>query len=225
MGKRKRSESFSRNKRAKMANIVRGTPRFYSDGIPNPPSWSPTVTVGITQRYVCTSASGVSARAISINNLLDAKFMATGATAGYRLYAGVKLRRVKIWSGNQTSTAANTVQVEWENISSVIGSNSRIVSDTAVGNTNVAYINTRPPSGSYAEEWLGLGSGTSQLFTITCPQGAIIDVSYTFALRDDETATSVARTVAAATVGILYTSPLDCDDATPDLTPIGVLYI
>ncbi len=225
MGKRKRSESFSKNKRAKSANLVRGTPRFLSDGVPNPPSWSPTVTVGITQRYICSVAGGVSARAISINNLLDAKFMATGAATGYRLYAGVKLRRVKIWAGNSSATASNTVQVEWENINSVIGSNSKIVSDTAVGTTNVAYINTRPPPGSYAEDWLGLGTGTTQLFTITCPEGAIIDVSYTFALRDDETATTVARTVAAATTGILYTSYLDCDDASPDLRPIGVLYI
>lgn len=225
MPKRKRSDSFRSNKRAKPANLARNISRLINEGVPNPPSWSPTITVGITQRFVCSTIGGVSQRAISINDLFDLKFVAATPTTGYRLFAGCKVRRVKIWAANTSATASNTVQVEWENVSPTIGSNSRIVSDTAVGVTNVAYISARPPPGSFAEEWLGTGAGTVQVFTITCPEGAIVDVSYTVALRDDENASSVTRTVAAASVGALYTSYLDSDAGTPGLRPLGVLYL
>lgn len=227
MGKRTRQFDYGSRKRTKKAPVAmsRAFGRNFSQGIPNPPSWSSTISVGYTQRFVCNTAGGVASRAVGIKDLLDLKCVAATATSAYRIFTGVKINRISMWCANTAATAANTIQLEWTNSASIIGSSSRMVTDTAVGTTNVAYITTKPPRGGNSADWIGNVAANTTLFEITCPQGTIIDVAISVTFADDETATAVSGAVAAATVGILYTRALDSSNVAPALFPIGVITI
>jgi len=220
----KKRANFNRNNNNKNRNVIRISE---SSGIPNPPQWSPTVKFNYIQRFFCAPGGGVNLRPITNLDLLDLKFVATGAAAGNRIFGGVKLNSLDVWCANTSATASNTVLVEWFTNNPSLGSSSKIFSDTAVGTTNVAHVHAKPPPGSFSADWLPNVIGTNySIFNITCPQGSIVDVNMTVELIDDETTnTLISGTIAAATAGVLYTRALDSVAGTAGFTPLGVNFI
>lgn len=168
----------------------------------------------------------MTSRAITNLDLIDLKCVATSAVAAYRIFAGVRLRKVEMWAANSSAGSSNTIQVEMQTANPYIGNDSKLFTDTAVGTSNVAHVKAKPPPGSFADAWLPTVIGTEfEIFNITGPQGSIIDVHMIIALNDDETATLVTGAVAAATAGILYTRKLDSTNAVPLISPVGVIFI
>jgi hypothetical protein len=223
----------SNNRSRRVNNSRRGLPRnprssFIQQALPNPPQWSSTVTTAYVQRFVATS--GINGVVIDTTELFDLKCVATTATSAARIFGGLKVTGIEIWAANSSATASNTIQLEWLTQNPFFGAPSRIVSDTAIGTSNVAHIKTKPPRNSFAAEWLPItpepnGDPAPSVFSIVCPQGSIVDVHMVVALRDIEGASFVSGTVAAATTGILYTRHLDSTELAPALTPIGDFYI
>jgi hypothetical protein len=191
-------------------------------GLPNPNQWTPTLKITYKQRYFVSANQ----TAVSINNqeLLDTKFVATGATAGYRVINAVKLKRIEIWAANTSASASNTILMEWAGGNPYFGGDSKTISDTAVGTTNVAYISARPPKGSFQDSWITTSADNYNMFIVTCPQGSIIDVELIVSFLDDEGAVAISRTLGGATVGYFYTSTLDSAGA-GQIHPLGVQYI
>jgi len=172
------------------------------------------------------NSAGVASRAITNIDLLDLKCVAISAVAANRILTGVRLRKVEMWCANSSSGSANTIQVEMQTANPYFGNDSKLFADTAVGTTNVAHVCAKPPRGSFADAWLPIVVGTAfEIFNVTGPQGSIIDVHLVVTFADDEAATSVSGAVAAATAGILYTRKLDSTNASPLITPIGVITI
>ncbi len=163
-------------------------------------------------------------------DLLDSKFVATAAAQGARILNAVRLRRIQVWAANSSASTARTLAVEFTtNANAGMGDDSKVFSDTALGVTDIAHVDCRPPKNAYASFWHSVASGAAnnELFNITCPTQSIVDVTFDVALIDDEAVNFVNRVVAAATVGTLYTSPLDASNAggTPGTSALIPLFV
>lgn len=207
--------------------LLRRALRLPSQGIPNPPQWSPTIRVGATMRFIVNTQIGGGINQIPISNwdLLDLKCLAVTNTAAYRVYSAVKLTCVEVWSANAQGDSSNTVSVEFDTNNPIVGDSSRLVTDTAVGISNIAHVRARPAPASYSAMWLSEAPVKYTTFVLTAPEGSVVDVSYTFTLMDDEPGQSVRSPVAGATPGYFYTRHLDSDAVSPALLPVGVLVI
>jgi hypothetical protein len=192
-------------------------------GVPNPPQWSSTIKTNFTQRFVCTT--GINQLSITNIDLLDLKCVATAANAAYRLLSGLKVKKVSMWAANSAAVSSNTIALEWFTGNPAFGNDSKYIADTAVGTTNVAHIACKPPQGSFSASWLPNTATSYGVFNLTAPQGTVVDVEMTVSFSDDEAGVAVTGTVAAATVGYLYTRHLDSATNGTAITPIGVLYI
>jgi hypothetical protein len=112
--------------------------------------------------------------------------------------------------------------LEWYTNNPAYGTDSKIFTDTAVGTTNVAHVRAKPPPNSFSGAWLPYTATQYAVFDLTCPQGTIIDVSFTASFVDDESSIAVTGAVVGATVGVLYTRPLDSIAGTPEFIPVAV---
>lgn len=176
------------------------------------------------QRFV-NNAAAVTQRAITNIDLFDLKFVASSATAGYRIIGGVKLNYIEVWSANASGSAINTIEVELVTSNPYFGSTSKIFSDCAIGTANVAHVKAKPAKDSFTGSWLP--NNSANIFTVanlTLPIGSIVDVNMTIEFIDEENATLVSGAVASATTGKLYTRPLDSTNVGPRILPIGTSY-
>jgi hypothetical protein len=208
------------NKRAAIGKVSQNKSSGLG-GIPNPPQWSSTIKTNFRQRFIATAAVN-SGRQITNVELLDLKCVATAANAAYRLFYGLKINQIEMWAANSSATASNTIELEWYTNNPAYGTDSKIITDTAVGTTNVAHIRAKPPKDSFSGAWLPYLSTAYAVFDLTVPQGTIIDIDFTVSFIDDESAIAVtAGAVAGATVGTLYTRYLDSAAGTPLIYPIA----
>lgn len=155
---------------------------------------------------------------------MDLMCVATGATAAFRLFDGVRLRGVEIWACNSAGDSSNTVEIEYLD-TATIGGPGVTFSDTAMGLQNIAHVFARPPSGSRASFWLNNATSLSgndfNLFRLSVPKGGIVDVILEVCLYDNDTSVSVTGTVAGATVGNVYCRALDSAQNTAVLLPVS----
>lgn len=170
------------------------------------------------------NGAGGTIQTITVDDLLDLVCVATGAAVAYRLCAGVKIKSVEMWGANSAGNSSNTVQLEWLQ-TLLTGGPDDVFNDTALGLADVAHIHSKPPVGSRCEMWLSttaLSSGNDvNLFTLTVPQGGIVDIVLEQVLYDTDTPISVTGVVAAATTGKSYTRSLDSASGTANLVPVG----
>jgi hypothetical protein len=222
MGKTNNNSNMKRSK-SKTYNNSRIQNNVRMDGIPNPPQWSPTQVIDFKQRFILSTA-GVSALPISTTDLLNLKALATSATAAYRIFDAVKLRKVEVWAANTAATASNTILVEFLSSNPYMSDDSKMFSDTAVGTTNVAYVKAKPNPYGMSAAWFSGASNSFTIFNLTAPEGSVVDVHLTARLIDDEPKLPNAGiTVAAATTGTLYGLYLDNDQgAGAVIVPVGV---
>jgi hypothetical protein len=175
-------------------------------------------------RFVATSA--VSAGNITNTDLLDLKCVATSATAASRILQAVKLKSVDMWCTSVSDTATNSIECQMLTTNPYFGSMSKVFSDSAMGVSDIAHVHAVPPVGSFSGDWVPNIAGTSYpLFQLTCPDGCIVDIVVLVQFKEEETATSVTGTVAAATAGILYTRALNSSTNVNSLVPIGCITI
>jgi len=178
------------------------------------------------QRFV-NNGDSVSKRAITNIDLFELKFMATSATAGYRIFNAVKLNSLDVWSANISVPGTNTIEVELLTNNQYSGAPSKIYSDSAIGISDIAHVHVKPAKASFVGSWLPLPVSGSPitLMYLTIPRYSAIDINLTVDLIDEESPQIINNAIAGATLGTLYTRPLDSDNATPDLLPIGVSYV
>jgi hypothetical protein len=74
--------------------------------------------------------------------------------------------------------------------------------DTSVSYDFPAYVNMRPPRGSLASKWHG-SAQTDEIFSLTYPSGATVDLHFEFVLSDFGGAIA-GPTIIAGTAGNLY---------------------
>ncbi len=166
----------------------------------HPPQFQSTKKFVGRARYLALAANNIPlsiTRRILLNHLI----MNTTATTNYRLLSGIRLKSVSIWQSGSTSP----ISVEW---TSQYGPSS-IVSDTAVGTAQPAYVSTSPPPMSLASFWSITGQNETEVIAIlSYVTNAVIDITYEAVLQNGETPTSVTTT-ANGTTGTVYMTYLD----------------
>jgi len=184
--------------------------------ISHPPQFVPTFVLKKKLRFNATAASTRTLTAASLGDLWCA---AATTTSAYQLASHVRLRKIEIWGPMASDLVPVSVQIDWTG--STVGGfgKSNRVSDTSMGATQPAHISSSPPPNSQIAQWMA-ANATNEICRIIVPVGAVIDVTYDLALRDDASAAAVTGAVAGATVGALYVRPLDSVTNTT-LPPVG----
>lgn len=164
-------------------------------------------------RYMYSGTSAVVNRSITRGFMLNTLIMNNNGTTGHgRLFAGVKLNRIEIFS-----TSASPIALEW---TSSLGP-SREITDQSLTAASVATIKSSPPRNSLAGFWSMTGSNESEaLLNLSLPASdtvvggvntrgqTVIDVWIEAILMDDETVVNVTTTN-SGTLNQLYLTNFD----------------
>lgn len=147
--------------------------------------------------------------------------VADSADSAVQLSTSVRLTRVEIWGPPASDLIPVTVETEWAGAEGYAGTSAR-VTDTSMGSTMPAHVNSRAPAGSMAGMWHA-STSTGTLCRIACPVNSIVDVAVQLALADSGTSTQVTGAVAGATAGVLYCRALTSPASTTLLVPVGYI--
>jgi len=143
--------------------------------IPHPP---PITSFGITHsvklRFTATAAANQTV--VTFTNLMDTINIALTTVTAAQLFSRVRMRKVEVWATPVLGTAVTT-QVEF--VGSAVGNegDTKIHTDTSMG-IEPAHVVARPAARS-GLALFNTGSA-NEAFRLTCPAGAVIDVSLTF---------------------------------------------
>jgi hypothetical protein len=168
----------------------------------HPPQLRTNVIVKHRYRFTSTSATPQNVTQVDILGIGGAVCSVANTTLRM-IYDTVKLHSVEVWAPPASQGAASTCSLEW--IGGTYFAHTE-VSDSSNSVAEPAHIKAVPPAGSDASFWM---NGTvSDIMTLTCPVGSIIDVVCSHLLIDTGVA-GTAYTVAAGSLGALYYLPLD----------------
>lgn len=179
-----------------------------------------------TLRFISTAGGAFSINTIAAGPTpLSGVMVATSATALTSLFDAFKIKRIRLWGPPPSSLVPVTIDVVWVAPTGgnfPMAGSDRHISDTSMGSTRAAFIETKPPKGSYVADWLSNNSNTT-VFAGTVPANTILDVDLVYR-RDVRSAGpgAQAQTVAGAVTGAIYREPID---ATSIFTPLGALTI
>lgn len=191
-------------------------------GTKNPKQLQTNIQTSHTFRFYCNDGGAN----INISNadLLDLMCFATGATTAYRVLDGIKLSHVEAWSANGSGAVSNTIQIEWLP-TNYAGDSGKVVTDTAIGVTDIAHVFTRVPKLSGASFWVSGNPSTSiNFFSMTLPPGSVVDVHCTISMKENDIAAAVLGSVSGATAGTFYYRYLD-SNGSKLLAPLGAYAI
>jgi hypothetical protein len=179
-------------------------------------------SVRVRHRYRFQKGSAASGAPINITraNLLNLMLVGSGAFSGYRIIAGIKLKRIEIISTFGTGSTTDPVPISLEWLSNY--GPSAQSSDTASNVSVNACIKTSPPKQSLASFWSLTGVNESEvLCKLILPQNAshTVDLWVDIVLMDDETPVTVV-TAALSTAAQFYLSYMD-GQSTSVLVPVS----
>jgi hypothetical protein len=188
-----------------------------------PPQLSTSFTVAQTIRYLTASNVGIIniTRAQLVNTLVTA----SSATVAASQLSAIRVKRVRIWGPTAAVGGSASVVFTWLSA----WSPAKVIQDMGIGADRGARIDTKPPPKSLAGEWSMAGTNsTEEVFQLVCPAGTVLEIEYVMRLQNVEygPALPAAVTVAGATAGYLYVTPLDftAQGASATLLPVGVPY-
>jgi len=133
-------------------------------------------------RYIATQnvTNGVVVLRSLLNLVLWCNDHVGYGNLAYNMYESVRLLRVNVYYSptSQLGSSSQEVIFDWNGGEAP---DTRIVARGTI--TTPARISTSPPENSRAQWWMSSDSQSlnDRLFTIACPEGTVIDVSYTFA--------------------------------------------
>jgi hypothetical protein len=114
-----------------------------------------------------------------------------------------RIKRVDMWAAPAAQGQSATCSIEWFGFNN---SPNIQESDTTLSVGKNAYLSSSPPDTSLASFWQK-ATGT-QLFSLTCPSGTIIDIIYDSIIGDDETSDDI-NVAGAVVLGEIYYLALD----------------
>jgi len=168
---------------------------------------------------------------LSTNDFADIVVCAASAVAGFRLYAGVRLIKIEIWTPATSGIVGQATGISWNSnsVTPYDGSPGMTITDTPMGTNDPGHIVSHPPLNSAQASWISSGSAaaaTVQMFSLTnVPQYALVEftVEVIMATGAAGSGFSPAGTVlVAATPGIVYHRVLPVGVGPGNgLTPVG----
>jgi hypothetical protein len=135
------------------------------------------------------------------SDMLSRLAMTSSTVAGYRIFAGVKLNRIKIWGPTPAPTATSQVSLQW------ISENGppELLSDYSSSTAYPPFLESTPPKQSLASFWSIQGIDESDLLfmmELTAQSIVEIDVSVVFT----NTAMAVVSGNSSTVLSITYAS-------------------
>jgi len=174
-----------------------------------PPQLRADVRTGHTFRFTNINTSPYT-WTVNRANMLDLLVMNTStSTTNYRLIDAIRINRVSIYPiAGAVDSAMTTTTLAWQ---------STYGPDTNISVTSTPLwpkcLRTRPPKLSLASFWSQSGSNESDnLFTISIPVGAIIDVQVTLVIQNNilsQDAPVVRTSTSTGSAGSVYAVYLD----------------
>ncbi len=140
---------------------------------------------------------------ITVRMLASFLSMATSSTVAYPLPYSVRVKKVKMWAWSSVLGSSATIALEWNTSSTFTVSNNMSVQNTTFSTTEPAWLVSTPPKNSLCSWWLGTAFGTQVAFSISCPQGTVIEIDYDYTLDATEPANSPIA-ITGGTVGTLF---------------------
>jgi len=147
---------------------------------------------------------------VTVNDIIENMFAASGGTTGYRIYTAVKLRSVEIWGAVQTP-GNNSISFSWSDggAGQDVGTPSQTIVDTSSGLQDIPHLCLRPPSSSNASLWLSSTNNADPLFYLAAPQYSTVDISFTALLAEGaggagSQQTAITTACTGATAGLIY---------------------
>jgi len=187
-----------------------------------PPSLAIPIHVGKTYRFLASAA--ITARNLTIVEILDLLCMAATTTSAYRIMAAVKLKKIEIWAASPSLDVPVTVSFQLSSATLGLQGNSLLRSDTSMGYDRPAHIKVKFSELQQVGQWQD-ASSTGVYGNISVPKGAIVDFTYSGSIQEVSATNAVAGAVAGATVGQVYLRALDNSQATPQLLPVSYVSI
>ncbi len=183
-----------------------------------PPQIDVPIVLGKTYRF--QSSAAITGRNLIFTEILDLLCMAATATSAYRIVGSVKLKKIEIWATSPTLDSPVTVSFQKLSSTAGTGADSIVKSDTSMGYDRPAHLVVKFRENEQVAQWQNQNQ-TALYGSITVPKGAIVDLTYAFAVQESLVATAVTGAVAGATVGAVYLRALDNSQATPQLIPVS----
>ncbi len=176
-----------------------------------------------TIRYINNTGSAVSYNP-TFSDIMDLVFVATSATAGYRLYDSIRLRRIRMWWCANSSSSPAVASIEDINLSGTpsVGGPSRTKLSAQPSPGENGFIEWKPMVGATQNNWFVASNSNGQnILRLSIPVNAVLDLTYQYTLADGvDTPNLVARSVSGATTGQIYVSKFG-----GYLIPQGVSYL
>jgi hypothetical protein len=154
------------------------------------------------------AAAAALAKSIFVGDLLDSLSFSNGTNL-YRTLVAVRLKSIQAWGPMDSTLTPVSLGVIWLSNSTLFGGPSKVISDTSMGASEVAYVNTSPPKGSLAAQWFQSNSTqTSPIVTLDFPVGTIFDVLFEGAFSFQGIA-ELDHGAGSGTNGVQYIRALD----------------
>lgn len=195
-----------------------------------PPPLQTGTVIDQTYRFRGTSANAIS---ITIAQVLAACGMMAPATGGagtvnlLPFALSMRVKRIRMWSaqnfnGSTTASSSNfaSVSVDYDVDASNGGNPGLQFTDTTMSPAKLAFVDSVPPSGSFASFWHSQVEASEVLFILASTQSSIVDVHVEWVLNDDDGIAGLAGigNIGAVTAGHVYYRGLG---ASQQYVPIG----
>jgi hypothetical protein len=170
-----------------------------------PPQIDNTLVVRSRIRYVAGADSLVSVSAQDLAGALGGVCTVTNSV--FKPWASsFRIRKIVAWP-SQSTTLLNAAAISWN--SGIAGANrdSERSADIPEGITITEKVDFKPPPKSLASDWFAASVGTTNIFTMTCNEGSILDLHVDFTLSNQFSAGT--STIATGVLGSIYYLPLD----------------
>jgi len=181
-----------------------------------PPKWDATGRFSRKMRFVASTA-GTNLAAVSCNDI----FAALGGTCTTTnsvltcWFSSFKISQVCVFL-----PGGATASIIWASPTPGIGPDTEPTTAILTNNTIPHCIVSKPPSNSMSDRWVNsVETGTTLMFTISVPQGAVIDIQLAFTLSNNFTPQTT--TIATGTLGSPYYLALD-GPTTNNMRPVDL---
>jgi hypothetical protein len=146
---------------------------------------------------------------LTITELFNQYMMAVSATSCLSYLKAIRIKKVRLLC--PVTTQGTSVTCSMQPLASDSSSNNyncvpEVYLDTSASIDIPAYLSITPSMNTPLGSWHRSINVSSSLLQITCPAGSTLDILFEFIITTDGSAPVQARTVAGATVGILYTA-------------------
>jgi hypothetical protein len=147
---------------------------------------------------------------ILVGDLLDSLCFATNASVGYRTLGAIRIKQIEMWGPQDSTFSPVVLGLIWLSNGVLFGGPTKIISDTSMGATEVAYVKSSPPKGSLASQWFqDTSTQTTPIMEIGFPANAIVDVLFEGVVSYNGLGNVVHTPISGATTGAQYIRALD----------------